>query len=195
MPTNDHPASPSQSPPGLAVRKWRAASPALRRAVVDDYAGRAASIIGRGLEALRSAGLDMSLPSAPANGPAVDSLAGTPPRGGSDGPIPEAVLVAEIARRHRDMIGRLNGFGPAEYAEMVASVRMHLGELHPEDARDLAPDDLWQGQDRWTGEDLDTDPKHTDPNHTGDAAHTRVVELRTRAIATLRDTAASALSG
>jgi hypothetical protein len=121
--------------PLVAVRTYLAATDEQRAAVLREYGdNRSAAMVWGAIEALSDAGLDVL----------VSDL------------VPEAVMVAEVALRHRDRIGRVPGFGPAEYAEMVTAMRLILGELHPDDAADLAAQDLWESQDRWTGERVGT---------------------------------------
>ena len=117
--------------PLAAVRLYLAADDILRAELLHRYRSRfSAQLVWDAVEALALAGLDVTVPQV----------------------VPEPVLVAEVALRHRDLIGRVDGFGPDEYAEMVGAVRSVLGELHPDDASDLAGHDLWETQDRWTGE-------------------------------------------
>lgn len=117
------------------IERWKAADEKQRQQLVDDYLSRSASLVRDALSALQLAGLDVAVP---------------------DASLPEPVVAAEVALRHRNLIGRVDGFGPGDYAEMVASVRSVLGEVHPDDAHELASFDLWETQDRWTGEAVRT---------------------------------------
>lgn len=120
--------------PPSAAGLYLAASDAGRADLVREYrAHRSASVVWSAVEALAAAGLDVAVGQA----------------------VPEPVAVAEVALRHRALIGRIDGFGPDEYAEMVGAVRSVLGEVHPDDPADLAGHDLWEAQDRWTGEPVE----------------------------------------
>ena len=144
--------------PLTAVQLYLSASDVQRAELVCDYRERrSASLVWSSVEALADARLDVAVRHA----------------------VPEPVVVAEIAVRHRALIGRVDGFSPTEYAEMVASVRSVLGEVHPDDAADLAAFDLWQGQDRWTGEPA--------------AASQPILARAADALVMLRTTAAAAL--
>ena len=143
--------------PLAPIRMYLAANDTVRGNLVRLYRERfSAQLVWDAVEALADAGLDVSVEHA----------------------VPEAVVVAEIALRHRDLVGRVHGFGPDDYAEMMGAVRSVLGEFHPDDAADLAAHDLWETQDRWTGEPAAQQPQHARP---------------TRAVALLRASAAAAL--
>lgn len=114
------------------IRLYLAASDAQLSALAIAYLSRSTCVIRAGVEALHAAGVDVSVPE----------------------PVSEPAAMAEIAVRHRDRIGRVPGFGPYEYAEMVAAMRSVFGELHPDDPADLASLDLWEIQDRHTGESV-----------------------------------------
>lgn len=146
------------STPLAPVRLYLAATDTQRANLVGEYRQhQSASLVWSAVEALADAGLDVSVRHT----------------------VPEPVVVAEIAVRHRALIGHVDGFGPSEYAEMVAAVRSVLGEVHPDDAADLAAFDLWQGQDRWTGEPT--------------AASQPILTRAAGALAMLRTTATAAL--
>ena len=113
---------------------WADATPAQRDTVMQVAAGCSDGLISEGLAAMQRAGLDLTV----------------------DPALPAVVAYADVALRHRNRIGRIPGFDPAVYAEMVAPLRSVFGELHPDDHRDLAAHDMWQVQDRWTGELIPT---------------------------------------
>ncbi|GAA3635292.1 hypothetical protein [Microlunatus ginsengisoli] len=128
------------------ARLYLDATPVQRARLDRAYLARSADLIGSALAALNAAGLDTSVPDATGTSGSGTGVAAVP--------VPEAVRVAEVAVRHRHLVGRLPGFGPDAYAEMVAAIRAVFGELHPDDVGDLAPFDLWAVQDRHTGEPL-----------------------------------------
>jgi len=124
------------------TRLYLAAAEGERAELLREYRERrSASLVWDAVEALAGAGLDVTVPHA----------------------VPEPVAVAQIAVRHRGLIGRVEGFGPDDYAEMVCAVRAVLGEVHPDDVADLAGHDLWETQDRWTGEPTPEPPLGTRP--------------------------------
>lgn len=119
--------------PPTPTQLWLDSTAEQRRAVKEAFGECSRAMTREGVAGLRRAGLDLTV------------------RRG----LPDPAALAEVALRHRDRVGRIPGFGPSVYAEMIGPMRAGFGELHPDDARDLAAHDLWEVEDRWTGKPVD----------------------------------------